>query len=68
MEEAAARRFALLVARDPKTAQDMKELDLPADAGFGDVITAVRAKNEALSDVEAALLFLDEWAKIYLPQ
>ena len=45
----------------------MQELGLPADAGFDDVITAVRGKAEPLSDVETALLFLDEWKKLYMP-
>lgn len=45
----------------------MEELSLPADAGFDDVITAVRGKAEPLSDVETALLFLDEWKKLYIP-
>jgi spore maturation protein CgeB len=43
----------------------MRELQLPENADFADVITAVREKNERLSDVEAALLFLDEWKKLY---
>lgn len=43
----------------------MDELGLPADAGFDDIITAVRAKSERLSDTETALLFLDEWKKLY---
>jgi spore maturation protein CgeB len=43
----------------------MRELQLPSSAGFDDVVTAVRGKNERLSDAEAALLFLDEWRKLY---
>lgn len=44
----------------------MQELDLPSGAGFEDLIHAVRSKSEKLSDVEAALLFLDEWKKLYM--
>jgi spore maturation protein CgeB len=43
----------------------MRELQLPEKADFDDVIAAVRKKNACLSDVEAALLFLDEWKKLY---
>lgn len=43
----------------------MKELDLPSGASFEDVTAAVRSKSEKLSDAEAALLFLDEWRKMY---
>ena len=42
------------------------ELQLPENVGFDDLITAVRAKSDLLSDVETALLFLDEWKKQYL--
>jgi len=42
------------------------ELQLPETVAFDDLITAVRAKNDLLSDVETALLFLDEWKKQYL--
>ncbi|MDR0339335.1 MAG: glycosyltransferase [Desulfovibrio sp.] len=44
----------------------MDELRLPPSAGFEDVIAAVRGKKGLLSDAEAALLFLDEWKKLYL--
>ncbi len=43
----------------------INDLALPSNAAFDDVIAAVRAKSEALSDAEAALLFLDEWKKMY---
>ena len=43
----------------------MRELNLPAGASFDDVIGAVRQKSDKLSDAEAALLFLDEWKKLY---
>jgi spore maturation protein CgeB len=45
----------------------MRDLALPADASFSDVIAAVRGKSGILSDAEAALLFLDEWKKLYDP-
>ncbi len=44
----------------------MVTLQLPENAAFDDVIAAVRARNEPLSDVETALLFMDEWKKQYL--
>lgn len=43
----------------------MLELQLPEEAGFDDLIAAVRQKPDRLNDTEAALLFLDEWKKIY---
>ncbi|MDR2604618.1 MAG: glycosyltransferase [Desulfovibrio sp.] len=43
----------------------MRELDLPVSASFADVIAAVRGRSGVLSDAEAALLFLDEWKKLY---
>ena len=43
----------------------MDELGLGADAGFDDVVAAVRARSGRLSDAESALLFLDEWKKLY---
>ena len=55
----------------PKAMQEeitalMAELQLPGNAGFDDLITAVRSKSALLSDVETALLFMDEWKKQYL--
>lgn len=44
----------------------MAALHLPENAAFDDLIAAVRAKSEPLSDVETALLFMDEWKKQYL--
>lgn len=44
----------------------MQELKLPESAAFEDVVSAVRSRSEPLSDVETALLFLDEWKKQYL--
>ncbi len=43
----------------------LRDLALPGNAGFDDVIAALREKSGTLSDVEAALLFLDEWKKLY---
>lgn len=40
-------------------------LALPEHAGFEDIVAAVRAKQGRLSDAETALLFLDEWKKMY---
>lgn len=41
-------------------------LELPADAPFDDVIVAVRRQKGALSGLDTALLFLDEWKKQYV--
>jgi spore maturation protein CgeB len=41
------------------------ELNLPQNASFSDLVTAIRARHGVLSDVETALLFLDEWKKLY---
>ncbi len=41
------------------------ELGLPGDAGFADVVTAVRSRQGRLTELETALLFLDEWRKQY---
>ena len=45
----------------------MEDLELGANASFDDVVTAIRAKSGRLSDAESALLFLDEWKKLYSP-
>ncbi|MDR1360242.1 MAG: glycosyltransferase [Deltaproteobacteria bacterium] len=44
----------------------LEELALPADAAFDDLTAALRARNSPLSEVETALLFLEEWKKLYL--
>ena len=44
----------------------LETLGLGATASFDDIVTAVRAKSGSLSDAEAALLFLDEWKKMYM--
>ena len=43
----------------------VRGLGLGPHAGFDDVITALRARSGALTETEAALLFLDEWRKQY---
>ncbi|MCC8194663.1 MAG: glycosyltransferase [Deltaproteobacteria bacterium] len=40
-------------------------LGLPSGSGFTDVVAAVRGKNEKLTPLETAILFLDEWKKQY---
>ncbi|MDR2161806.1 MAG: glycosyltransferase [Desulfovibrio sp.] len=44
----------------------LEELRLPATAGFDDLTAALRLKNSPLTEVETALLFLEEWKKQYL--
>ena len=44
----------------------MQSAGLPLDASFTQVIEAVRQKKGILSDVETALLFMDEWRKQYV--
>ncbi len=43
----------------------LAELGLPGDAVFADVVTAVRARQGRLTDLETTILFLDEWRKQY---
>lgn len=40
-------------------------LKLPAEVGFEDLARAVRQQRGVLSDLDAAILFLDEWRKQY---
>ena len=47
-------------------AQMLDRLHMPQDAAFSDVIWAVRSQQGQLSDLETALLFLDEWQKLYM--
>lgn len=53
----------------PDLRQDMagvlQGLGLGPNAGFDDVISALRARSGALTETEAALLFLDEWRRQY---
>lgn len=41
-------------------------LKLPPSASFDEVITALRSKSGQLTSTETALLFLDEWKKLYV--
>ena len=43
----------------------LDRLGLPADVSFQDLVWAVRQQQGALSDLDAAILFLDEWRKLY---
>ncbi|MES9995200.1 glycosyltransferase [Desulfovibrio aminophilus] len=43
----------------------LERLGLPADVSFDDLVWAVRQQQEKLSDLDAAILFLDEWRKLY---
>ncbi|WP_027175023.1 CgeB family protein [Desulfovibrio aminophilus] len=44
----------------------LERLGLPADVSFDDLVWAVRQQQGALSDLDAAVLFLDEWRKLYV--
>lgn len=46
-------------------AAQMERLGLPADAGFDDLVWAVRQQQGRLGELDAAVLFLDEWRKLY---
>lgn len=46
----------------------IRRLGLPNDVGFKDLITVVRQQSGKLTGLETALLFLDEWKKLYAPQ
>lgn len=43
----------------------LRELSLPPDVSFDDLIWAVRARQGVLSPLETSLLFLDEWRRQY---
>lgn len=45
--------------------QLIERLGLPSDVGFDDLVTALRGQQGELSHIDAAVLFLDEWRKIY---
>lgn len=53
----------------PELAQEitalLERLGLPADTGFDDLVWAVRQQQGALGGLDAAVLFLDEWRKLY---
>ncbi len=40
-------------------------LGLPANVGFDDLVAAVRAQQGQLTPLDTAVLFLDEWKKVY---
>lgn len=43
----------------------LEQLELRPDTGFEELVTAIRGRQGRLSDVETAVLFLDEWRKQY---
>jgi spore maturation protein CgeB len=43
----------------------LRELSLPPDVSFADLVWAVRARQGVLTPLETSLLFLDEWRKQY---
>ncbi len=53
----------------PEVKKDITEitqkLNIPPDASFTDVISRLRQQSGKLTDMETALLFLDEWSKQY---
>jgi spore maturation protein CgeB len=56
----------------PELAVDIEDmlvrLGLPPDASFEDLVWAVRQQQDTLGDLDAAVLFLDEWRKLYSPK
>lgn len=44
----------------------LRQLQLPEDAPFEDVLGRVRLRTGVLTDLETSLLFLDEWRKQYV--
>lgn len=45
----------------------LRELSLPDDVSFDDLVCAVRSRQGRLTSLETSLLFLDEWRRQYLP-
>lgn len=45
--------------------QLLGQLGLPEDVSFKDLVWAVRQQQGKLSDLDTAILFLDEWKKLY---
>jgi spore maturation protein CgeB len=43
----------------------LERLGLPADTAFEDLVWAVRQQQGRLGEMDAAVLFLDEWRKLY---
>jgi spore maturation protein CgeB len=58
-----------LDAIPPKLAADIRsllgKLSLPEDVTFEDLVWAVRQQQGTLSELDTAILFLDEWQKLY---
>lgn len=56
----------------PQLAKDMgsllDKLGLPGDVPFEDLVWAIRQQSGELSELDAAILFLDEWRKTYVKQ
>lgn len=58
---------------DPELPPELREelhrllarLGLPEDVSFNDLVWRVRQQQGALSDLDTAILFLDEWRKLY---
>lgn len=54
----------------PELAKDINrlraKLGLPADVGFADLVWSIRQRQGKLTDLETAVLFLDEWKKLYV--
>ena len=66
----AAEPAAMLIAgMPPELAGEitalLERLGLPADAAFEDVVWALRQRQGRLDGLDAAVLFLDEWRKLY---
>lgn len=53
----------------PELKRDIRDmlgkLSLPEDVSFEDLVWAVRQQQGKLSDLDTAILFLDEWRKLY---
>lgn len=43
----------------------LERLGLPGDTGFEDLVWALRQQQGKLGELDAAVLFLDEWRKLY---
>ncbi len=43
----------------------LNRLSLPADTSFEDLVWAIRQQQGKLGELDAAVLFLDEWRKLY---
>ncbi len=61
--------FGLPEDLPPELSKDLDQLlgrlGLPRDVSFKDLVWAVRQQQGALSDLDASILFLDEWRKLY---